>query len=58
VGARGDRAAALRQHPADRLAPELSTIDHVVTMLVDETSRAWRWAVEIRREIRLDMRVI
>ena len=36
VGARGDRAAVLRQHPADRLDPELSTIDHVVTMLVDE----------------------
>ena len=37
VGARGDRAAMLRQHPADRLDPELPTIDHIVAMLINET---------------------
>src|SRR5687767_6851310 len=36
VGAWGDRAAVLRQHPADRLDPESPTIDHVATVLVDK----------------------
>jgi hypothetical protein len=36
VSAWGDRAAVLRQHPADRLDPESSTIDHVVAMLANE----------------------
>jgi hypothetical protein len=33
VDARGDRAAVLRKHPADRLDPEFPTIDPVVAML-------------------------
>jgi hypothetical protein len=36
VGARGDHAAVLRQHPADRLDPEGPTMNRVVTIRVDE----------------------
>jgi hypothetical protein len=44
-----DRVAVLRQDPADRLDPELSTIDALLALLVDETHERGYGSVKVAR---------